>query len=147
MTYPVKRQSPQRIEPTKQPSSMEAGWVAGIYEGEGTVESFVQKDRNNVKISVQVTQNDPWILLRLQEFYGGSVFNYSNRKGSGWKITGAKAVEFLEGISPLLSPRRLDQARFHIGRYQSNDLNFWGEDWDSTHFIPNLRSKNNGQHG
>lgn len=141
MRYPIKRNSPQKISAIRQPSLLEVGWVAGIYEGEGSVESYVQSGRKNTVISVQVFQNDPWMLYKFQEFYGGSVGSYKNRTGHFWKLTGQRAVDFLCGIAPLLSPRRIDQARFHIARYNTNEIEYWAGGFNSDHFIPNKRSK------
>ena len=75
-------------------------WVAGIYEGEGSIGS---------RGRVSVTQKDPWILYRLQSLYGGRVTQY-DPPYHRWNVSGETARMFMLSIWDWLSPRRREQA-------------------------------------
>lgn len=88
-------------------------WAAGIYDGEGTC---------NRSCDVQVQQKNPWILDKLQGFFGGSVNKCGNKRKLfrkdlqlkelyRWSLAGKDSREFLEMIMPYLSPKRLDQIK------------------------------------
>lgn len=94
------------LNATEHPTTLDIGWAAGIYEGEGTVSGSGKYK------GVRVVQKDPWILTRLQHLFGGSVRFYENRERPiwAWAMSGARARGFLMTVYKFLSPRRKAQA-------------------------------------
>lgn len=92
---------------------IDVAWAAGIYEGEGSITYTTPAYPR-----VQVTQNDRWILDRLQSLFGGRVARYARSKTSWqperyfhlWYLNGPNALGFMFTIYEFLSPHR--QARF-----------------------------------
>jgi len=81
---------------------LDIAWAAGIYEGEGCC---------NKDGALHVAQKDPWLLLRLQAFFGGSVTETKGKRCGVWLVSGARARGFAMTIYSLLSPRRQAQIR------------------------------------
>lgn len=90
---------------TGQPTTSDFHWAAGIYEGEG-YSAYSQGTEH-----VEIPQKDPWILERLQYFFGGSVTYKPSGGIHKWVLLGARARGFLQSIYGLLSPWRQKQAR------------------------------------
>jgi hypothetical protein len=70
------------------------GWLAGLYEGEGTCSTYVP---------ISIAQKDTWLLYKLQELYGGSI------NGNKWELYGEDGRNLLRSILHYLSPRRIKQ--------------------------------------
>ena len=104
----------------KHPTVRDIERAAGYFEGEGTTSK-----NGKSSTTVSVKQKDPWILLWLQDRFGGTVKERTYlRKGYGeselitnstWTIHGPRARGFLMTIYSLLSPRRQLQARRALG--------------------------------
>ena len=92
------------------PSTVDIAWMAGIFEGEGWAGV-----RSGTSAGATVTQKEPWILERLQQFVGGSVRNGSkNRRYPPnqifhWDVSGSLARGFLMTIYKFLSPHKKRQ--------------------------------------
>jgi hypothetical protein len=91
----------------------ELAWTVGIIEGEGYFHA-------SSHIEIIVTQKDPWILYRLQAFYGGSITRHvkpPNKVVSthfviyDWRLSGGRARGLANAIQTDLSPRRREQLR------------------------------------
>lgn len=97
---------------TKHPSLIDIAWAAGIYEGEGCTTMY--GSRQVGRATIQVAQKDPWILDRLVELFGGSVYKPAPSQRSEchtWRITGSRGAGFAQTIFTFLSPRRRAQMR------------------------------------
>lgn len=98
--------------PKEHPSILDIAWVAGVYEGEGSV---LPRHSNYGGTSpiVSLTQKDGWLCQRLVSLFGGTVrvYNGGVRKTpmNYWRLTGPRAVGFLMTIYKFLSPRRQQQ--------------------------------------
>lgn len=102
------------IKSCEKPTIKDIYWAAGIYEGEGNASYNTYK--GNVYARACVGQKDPWLILRLQRMFGGSVKKNASLEKRGitcftWFVSGARARGFLLTIYPLLSPRRKEQVR------------------------------------
>ena len=98
--------------PTISPSIWDIVWAAGIFEGEG---SAFPRIKGKAGIQVSVCQNDPWILYKLRDRFGGTVSNpCKNRKSYTWWLFGPRAMGFLYTIFTFLSPRRKEQVKIAI---------------------------------
>lgn len=92
-------------------------WAAGIYEGEGSIAIY---GGNNLR--VVVTQKDRWILDRLRDLFGGSVYAQTAKyQGKPypihhWYLNGARGRGLLYTMYTWLSPRRRLQARKALAR-------------------------------
>lgn len=85
-----------------------SAWAAGFFEGEGAV-ACARKGHPNV-ISIQIWQNDPWTLNKMQEIFGGTVAPILTRPGQfRWHCHGDNARYFVKTLRPLLSPKRQEQ--------------------------------------
>ena len=103
--------------PTKDDIILAAGW----YEGEGCV--ILRRDHG--WISVHINQNDPWMVDKLVELFGGSKFTGKTPKGKPhhrWDLHGARACGFLFTIYKFLSPRRQQRIREAMKHETSNRL-------------------------
>lgn len=92
------------------PTKVDIGWAAGFIEGEG---SF-KKIKTTPRIEASQVNREP--VLRLQRLFGGSLKHYHNHKPTWchiwhWYVNGARALECLDKIFPLLSKKRKKQAR------------------------------------
>lgn len=99
-----RRHTPDRraVLPAKKPKPSDVSWAAGIFEGEGSM---------CVRCAI-VYQVDPWLLYKLQEFFGGQVKDHRKwRNGYVWEISGCYGRAFLKKIWKRLSPRRQAQIR------------------------------------
>ena len=90
---------------------MDQHWAAGLYEGEGTA-------HRTTSPAIRVKQKDPWILMKLQEMFGGTMRKEVNCgfEIHTWSIYGPRARRFLHAIMPRLSPWRAEQARRALGK-------------------------------
>jgi hypothetical protein len=92
--------------PSLVPGDADVIWAAGIYEGEGSC---------TVDGSVSVPQKDPWILIKLRDFFGGLVRDEG--RIWRWQLSGTHARMFLDAVYPYLSPRRrarIDEYRAYV---------------------------------
>ena len=96
------------------PTRENIAWAAGIFEGEG---SFAHSGLRRIRATV--SQKDEWILLRLQQFFGGAIALVHRNDGKPnyftWTVTGSSARWFIASIESWLSPRRRAQLEKHTG--------------------------------
>ena len=110
----IRRNNKTGMNPTIiQPSPLDMGWAAGVFEGEGTAGYY-----NNSCLRVTVPQKDKWLLRRLLDLYGGYIHDGGMRKCAVWAIYGLRARDFLVSIFPLLSPRRKSQVTKAVEGYE-----------------------------
>lgn len=110
------------VRAVEKPTMRDIGWVAALYEGEGTAAK-----NGKSSTTVQMKQKDPWVLERTQRLFGGNLVQRTYvRAGYGrdrdvtlwyWTVHGPRARGFLMTIYPLLSPRRQTQARRALGLF------------------------------
>lgn len=109
--------------PTVRPSVADIGWMAGFWEGEGSVKC----NPGSASIQVLAFQKDPEVLHKLRAMVGGKVYQskysfaglagarYGDRKPVAemwtWYVCGARARGFLFTIFRFLSERRKIQIR------------------------------------
>src|SRR5207237_10064164 len=66
-----------RLAPTLRPSMVQIAWAAGVYEGEGCCQ--VTGAKAHPCTALAICQKDPWILYRLRDYFGGSVYTLRSR--------------------------------------------------------------------
>lgn len=95
------------LDPTKTPTAIDIAWAAGVYEGEGHC-----RNRSKNGFLVQVVQKDTEILVRLRDWFGGTISVCSaksrppERTVHAWQLCGNRARFFIARIYPMLSSRR-----------------------------------------
>jgi hypothetical protein len=94
------------FERRERPTLLDIAWAAGIYEGEG----------HCTQDAIQIGQNDPWLLYRLQALFGGRVAPTGEQRGKPfvhyrWSASGPRGRGFAMTIYKFLSPRRQAQIR------------------------------------
>jgi len=79
-------------------------WVAGIFEGEGTVELKHFADRNGYKCQVSITNKDISLLKAVQKICGaGDIYTNGHPDEYKWQIQRrGEARKFLLGILPYM---------------------------------------------
>jgi hypothetical protein len=97
------------LDAIKVPTNLDVAWAAGIYEGEGSC--VCPNVNGSHSFGVQVAQQDPELLYRLRDMFGGSVRPYMNGGFSiyHWKVAGDRGRVFLASIYPYLTVRRKAQ--------------------------------------
>lgn len=111
------------LEPVKKPTVKDIYWAAGVWEGEGSVQS---KGRSNT-VGVTVSQKDRELCDKMAELFGGNVGKYHNkdnvhRKGGDyfvWTVSGARGAGFLMTIYPLLTQRRKVQVKAALDKWKN----------------------------
>jgi|SRR5207302_1628726 len=88
------------------PSDENIAWLAGIYEGEGSVHYTRHHGRH---VFVQIGQKDRWILDKIRAFVGGGISYNSHTRIHLLQLYGERAKLFLWLIYPYLSPHRQQQ--------------------------------------
>jgi hypothetical protein len=90
-------------------------WMAGFYEGEGTIANDIS---NNNKLRMSVAQNDPSPLYMAQKVWGGSVRQRIRKSpasdkiciGYEWRICHNESKKFIEDIRQyMLVPYKIQQ--------------------------------------
>ncbi len=94
--------------------AFELGWVAGLFEGEGTI-VVTKSDRRRPRIRVAVGSTDEDVVRRLQALAGGRVQGpYARGKHKPiwhWRIDARGDVKaFLRAVRPHLGLRRAAKA-------------------------------------
>lgn len=109
-------------------------WLAGFYEGEGTIYCGTSKHvtktglkKTYVKLKMCITQNDMEPLLKCQKILSYLDINgpYKNKtsKNSHYQLNAQNeyAVKFISTIYPYLSNRRKIQADKAIVKYKTHN--------------------------
>lgn len=94
--------------------AFDLGWVAGLFEGEGTI-VVTKSDRRRARIRVAVGSTDHDVVVRLQALAGGRLQGPYERGPHKpiwhWRIDARADVEnFLRLIRPHLGQRRAAKA-------------------------------------
>lgn len=89
--------------PSREPSDIDIAWMAGFFEGEGSVRS--KKGKN---ISISFPQKDAEILFRIREFVGGSISRTTREETylHTLNICGDNGRLFLQSIYSFMSSKR-----------------------------------------
>lgn len=107
-------------------------WSAGIIEGEGCLGLYIDKRRpNTFTLKVQVESTDEFVVIKLQEIFGGSVYENNApsklpkyKKSWRWLVCNKQGVEtVLTQIYDYLSPRRAEKAQEILNHIQSRKRN------------------------
>ena len=84
-------------------------YIAGFFDGEGSVGIYGNGQKSGHSLRVQVTQNytleSKELMSHLHVVYGGYLGESFNRKGNlnlHWQLSGEKTAKFLEDILPFL---------------------------------------------
>lgn len=100
--------NPRRTtEPTLTPTPLDWAWAAGFIEGEGSIMW------RGTTPCVTASQKDREALDRLLALFGGTVRQQVVGRKSpifAWSVYGDKARVVIQGIYPMLTARRRDQA-------------------------------------
>ncbi len=100
---------------------MDLAWAAGFLEGEGSFYANNSVRWPRPVPTVKATQVDRECLERLKTLYGGSVSTDDRTKPGRdtdgctrkvqyeWRISGRRAVDFMQVVYPLMSARRREQ--------------------------------------
>ena len=104
--------------PSAEPSHIDIVWAAGVYEGEGSC---------SLEGSVSVPQKDPWLVIKLRDFFGGKV----SHDGLiwHWYASGERARTFLESIYQYLSPRRKERIDEYLAEIRRLRNQFPESEW------------------
>lgn len=110
------------------PTELEKSWIAGFFDGEGSVSIFKILRSNGryteYKMTVSIAQKNKIPLEFIQEIYGG---NLSQDKSNGcwhWTRSAQQAKVFLESIRPYLRYKadQVDVALTFQNRKQQSKL-------------------------
>lgn len=89
--------------PAREPSDIDIAWLAGLFEGEGSVTG-----KNGKKAVVSIPQKDAEILFRCREMLGGSISKVIREDTHlhVFSLCGDGGRRFLQAIYPFMSTRR-----------------------------------------
>lgn len=92
-------------------------WAAGLLEGEG---SFLVRGSTPC---VRVTSTDLDVLERLQQIFGGNIWQVTKRKAHWkdcwvWDVSGELSIKCIKRVQPYLLKRRGLQAKEVLDRWQ-----------------------------
>jgi len=82
------------------PTQTELAWTAGFFDGEGSI--TISPRGNTHYLKVGATQRDIRPLLKIQEWFGGSVGSPYGNGVRNYSVGNAAAGVFLETIRPYL---------------------------------------------
>lgn len=82
-------------------------YIAGFFDGEGTINISPGRGSNYYTLSISVTNTDHEILFQLKEWLGGKVSNAKVRNARSkpvrrWSVDSGQAEEILEALLPYL---------------------------------------------
>lgn len=107
---------------------LSADYVAGFFDGEGSIGIYKNSNGRGRTLRVQITQNvgtDSDLLLRgLADDWGASMCVMTGlrlRRAWNWQLSGVKAVAFLKWIEPCLVLKR-SQAVVAIRWYEGKSI-------------------------
>lgn len=89
-------------------------WMAGFYEGEGSISNDIS---NNCRLRLSISQNDPRPLFEAQKKWGGSVRKRTRVTlkgkvchGHEWRISHNETIKFIDDIRPYMRiPYKIQQ--------------------------------------
>jgi len=129
---------------TKQEEAIKLAYVAGLFDGEGSIFIGKQKtDRNKsgllFRLHIEMCNTNELAVRRMQLYFGGSVYERyadldTRRTLWSWQLRGQMALEFLKVISPYLRIKKPQaelaiefQSRQRLGRYTQSHTNVLDE--------------------
>ena len=98
-------------------SAEEIAWAAGLFEGEGSISRFGRSGKFDLRVSLNMTDED--VVRRFDAIVdGGKVYGpYSSYRGHkpiwSWVAHGDAGHDVVDLIGSWLSPRRVSQATAH----------------------------------
>ena len=106
---------------------VEAAWLAGFLEGEGTFHAAYRKDQNCPRVSLTAHQVNKEPLLRLSALCGGSVrgpYKSNNPNANQYYVWGTGGYEAYQYIGAAcwkyLSEKRRNQIRYGLSLYRKD---------------------------
>jgi hypothetical protein len=97
-------------------TSLETGYLAGVFDSEGTIAFKVEKNRYNglVRLSLRIWHTDEKLIAYLKEHLGGVSYSYRFKSSKPyWKtkllwvlLSPSQVKSFLEAITPYLIVKR-----------------------------------------
>jgi hypothetical protein len=110
----------KNVGPTKAWTDLDIAWLAGFYEGEGTIKN------SGGRVNVRISQKDPETLYRTRELIGGSIHIVRADSAEYYchvlSVYGDNARRFIQAIFPHLSERRRMQAENAGGLRKMNGV-------------------------
>jgi len=108
-------------------NELDKAWMAGIFEGEGSIEIRKQTKRNWTTLTVAITSTDMELIEPFHKEFNGNIIWYAmkgNRKQAyRWSIWSNNAKTFLELMLPYFRvPRIINKVKIAI-RFQDQKLN------------------------
>lgn len=111
----------------KSPSTAEIYWAVGFLDGEGSFSGHIRSRH----LRVDGYQNDPELLYRLQELFGGGVTEYRQPSGSfsagkpmfRWRVNSSRAAGVMMTMYKLLSKKRQLQIRSALSKWSAQGNN------------------------
>lgn len=99
-------------------STFDIHWAAGFIDGEG---HFGKKGRT---IGVTAAQKDEWHVRKLEDLFGGRVYQFTNKHGIYWRwdMYGSSAAALMMTLFSLMSPRRQERIADCISFWKSIPL-------------------------
>lgn len=100
-------------------SNVAIAWAAGLFEGEGSI----SVEHNKIRVTIEMTDRD--VLEKIQEIFGGSLYDLKIRAphykpSYKWMLTSSHtAAEFLDYVMPYLFARRKNRAEEALTLYKS----------------------------
>ena len=100
------------------PNSNDISWIAGFFEGEGSVGCYKRTDKRGSKVyhsyafKVCIAQKEHDVLLWIKDLLGyGSLNHRQNKSSYGqdlwiWEAHNNQALQFLEMIKPYMRTKR-----------------------------------------
>ena len=96
---------------------LDKAYIAGFFDGEGSIIIYKRSRSNSYSLNVQVNQLDRGMLEFLQSFYSGKINRGNDKKKKHqlwqWRLTAQMALNFLLDIEPFLKLKR-EQAKLAI---------------------------------
>lgn len=132
MDCPPKSQTPQKLlwipvmEKALTLSVIDMAYLAGFFDGEGSVAVYTNGKRNGFTLRVQITQNktrESTILLnKILDEFGGSLGDNS-KSAWNYQCSGGMALHFLETLLPHLRLKK-EQAQLAVDWYKNREENY-----------------------
>jgi hypothetical protein len=88
-------------------------WVAGLFEGEGTVTISWQRQRRYTQLRVMLTSVDTEVIALLQRRWPGKLYSHTPKKSPNareavtWCLQARRAASFLAQIEPFVRTGRV----------------------------------------
>lgn len=103
----------------------ELNYIAGIFDGEGSIWIYKRKENNKIRINTSITNTNLEVLEFVKETMQiGNVFKNRDDRANlpchGWQTTDGYSYIFLKRLLPYLKIKRV-QAENAIKQYEENN--------------------------